>query len=114
MLINDLDLRVIGPDNTVYFPWTLDSDNPADKDATDAKKEDPPPPVLFAREKITWDDPLYLWVELTRQELDCKEDHDNDRARHPLDRIEPSFDLRNPIRECEVDFVKTAEHIVYG
>ena len=26
MLVNDLDLRIVGPDQTVYFPWTL---NPA-------------------------------------------------------------------------------------
>ena len=43
-----------------------DADKPADKDATDAEKEKTPPPVLFAREKIKWDDPLFLWVELTR------------------------------------------------
>ncbi len=43
-----------------------DADKSADKDATDAEKEDTPAPVLFAREKIKWDDPLYLWVELTR------------------------------------------------
>ena len=43
-----------------------DADNPADKDAKDAEKEDVPPSVLFAREKIKWDDPLYLWVELSR------------------------------------------------
>lgn len=28
VLVNDLDLRVLGPDETVYFPWTLDPDNP--------------------------------------------------------------------------------------
>ena len=30
VLVNDLDLRVIGPDSSVYFPWTLDPANPAD------------------------------------------------------------------------------------
>ena len=30
VLVNDLDLRIIGPDQTVYYPWTLDPDNPAD------------------------------------------------------------------------------------
>lgn len=29
VLVNDLDLRVIGPDNTVYFPYTLDMNNPS-------------------------------------------------------------------------------------
>jgi len=29
MLVNDLDLRVIGPDATVYEPWTLDVANPS-------------------------------------------------------------------------------------
>jgi len=29
-LVNDLDLRVVGPDDTVYMPWTLDPANPAD------------------------------------------------------------------------------------
>ena len=29
MLVNDLDLRVIGPDSTVYEPWVLDPANPA-------------------------------------------------------------------------------------
>jgi hypothetical protein len=28
VLVNDLDLRIIGPDSTVYLPWTLDPDNP--------------------------------------------------------------------------------------
>lgn len=27
-LVNDLDLRVLGPDGTRYFPWTLDPANP--------------------------------------------------------------------------------------
>ena len=29
MLVNDLDLRIIGPGNTVYEPWGLDPANPA-------------------------------------------------------------------------------------
>jgi len=29
VLVNDLDLRIVGPDDTVYYPWTLDPDNPA-------------------------------------------------------------------------------------
>ncbi|MHC4828152.1 MAG: PPC domain-containing protein, partial [Planctomycetota bacterium] len=29
MLVNDLDLRVIGPDSTVYSPWILSPGNPA-------------------------------------------------------------------------------------
>ncbi|GAB4384953.1 MAG: hypothetical protein Kow0022_09160 [Phycisphaerales bacterium] len=28
-LINDVDLRVVGPDGTVYMPWTLDPSNPS-------------------------------------------------------------------------------------
>jgi subtilisin family serine protease len=28
VLVNDLDLRIIGPDTTVYYPWTLDPANP--------------------------------------------------------------------------------------
>ena len=51
-----------------------DADKPGDKDAKDGKKEDAPAPVLFAREKITWDDPLYLWVELTRLAEEGAED----------------------------------------
>jgi hypothetical protein len=27
VLVNDLDLRIVGPDSTVYYPWTLDPDN---------------------------------------------------------------------------------------
>ncbi len=30
VLVNDLDVRVIGPDETVYRPWTLNPDNPAE------------------------------------------------------------------------------------
>jgi subtilisin family serine protease len=30
VLVNDLDLRVIGPDQQVHHPWTLDPDNPGD------------------------------------------------------------------------------------
>ncbi len=29
MLVNDLDVRVVGPDATTYFPWLLDPENPA-------------------------------------------------------------------------------------
>ena len=29
VLVNDLDLRVTGPDGTVYFPWTLNPANPS-------------------------------------------------------------------------------------
>ena len=29
MLVNDLDLRIIGPGNTVYQPWILDPADPA-------------------------------------------------------------------------------------
>jgi len=29
VLVNDLDLRIIGPDQTVYYPWTLDPDAPS-------------------------------------------------------------------------------------
>jgi len=29
-LVNDLDLRIIGPDQVVHHPWTLDPDNPGD------------------------------------------------------------------------------------
>ncbi|MCP3981134.1 MAG: S8 family serine peptidase [bacterium] len=29
VLVNDLDLRVIGPDSTVHHPWTLDPANPS-------------------------------------------------------------------------------------
>ncbi len=28
-LVNDLDLRVVGPGNTVFYPWRLDPDNPS-------------------------------------------------------------------------------------
>jgi hypothetical protein len=28
VLVNDLDLRIIGPGQTVYYPWTLDPGNP--------------------------------------------------------------------------------------
>jgi hypothetical protein len=28
VLVNDLDLRIVGPDQTVYFPWTLDPASP--------------------------------------------------------------------------------------
>ena len=30
VLVNDLDLRIVGPDSTVYHPWTLDPGNPGD------------------------------------------------------------------------------------
>jgi len=29
VLVNDLNLRIIGPDSTVYYPWTLDPANPS-------------------------------------------------------------------------------------
>lgn len=29
MLVNDLDLRIIGPDSTTYFPWRLDVTSPS-------------------------------------------------------------------------------------
>ena len=29
VLVNDLELRITGPDGTTYYPWTLDPDNPA-------------------------------------------------------------------------------------
>jgi len=29
VLVNDLDLRIIGPDQTVHYPWTLDPGNPS-------------------------------------------------------------------------------------
>src|SRR6478736_2046723 len=28
VLVNDLDLWMTGPDDTTYYPWTLDPDNP--------------------------------------------------------------------------------------
>jgi len=28
VLVNDMDLTVVGPDETTYYPWTLDPDNP--------------------------------------------------------------------------------------
>jgi hypothetical protein len=34
-LINDLDLRIIGPDDTVYYPYILDPDNPSYPATTD-------------------------------------------------------------------------------
>ncbi|MHC4219481.1 MAG: S8 family serine peptidase, partial [Planctomycetota bacterium] len=34
MLVNDLDLRIIGPDAAVYEPWILDPANPADAATT--------------------------------------------------------------------------------
>jgi hypothetical protein len=34
MLVNDLDLRIIGPGATVYRPWSLDPANPADAATT--------------------------------------------------------------------------------
>jgi len=29
VLVNDLDIKITGPDGTVYYPWTLDKDNPS-------------------------------------------------------------------------------------
>ena len=34
MLVNDLDLRIIGEDGTIYFPWILDPNNPGDAATT--------------------------------------------------------------------------------
>lgn len=34
MLVNDLDLRIYGPDNTEYKPWILDPDNPSEPATT--------------------------------------------------------------------------------
>lgn len=36
-LINDLDLRIIGPDQTIYYPYRLDPDNPAEPPKKDGK-----------------------------------------------------------------------------
>lgn len=33
-LVNDLDLSLIGPDGTVFYPWILDPDNPANAATT--------------------------------------------------------------------------------
>jgi Ca2+-binding RTX toxin-like protein len=29
VLVNDLDFWIVGPDNTIYYPWTLDPANPS-------------------------------------------------------------------------------------
>jgi hypothetical protein len=36
-LRNDLDLRILGPDGTTYYPWKLDVENPADPATNDSK-----------------------------------------------------------------------------
>ncbi len=40
MLINDLDLRVIGPDSTIYAPWILDLENPSNPATTGDNERD--------------------------------------------------------------------------
>ena len=39
---------------------------PETADGKDAREKDLPAPVLFFREKIAWDDPLFVWVEMDR------------------------------------------------
>lgn len=37
VLVNDLDLRILGPDGSLYYPYRLDPDNPAEAPLTDGK-----------------------------------------------------------------------------
>ena len=37
MLVNDLDLRIVGSDNTTYYPYSLDRDNPSAAATTEGK-----------------------------------------------------------------------------
>ena len=37
MLVNDLNLRIVGPDGNTYYPWRLDRDNPSAAAVRDGK-----------------------------------------------------------------------------
>ncbi len=54
VLVNDLDLRVIGPDGNTNFPWVLDPQNPTNSATTGDNFRDNVEQVLIAQPSNDW------------------------------------------------------------
>jgi len=54
VLVNDLDLRIVGPDSTVYTPWVLDPQNPTNAATTGDNVRDNVEQVVVADAADDW------------------------------------------------------------